>query len=64
MDLHYKKGLTVGQLIEILSKLKKTDKVLLSQDEECNVMYEGIGISFGEGYVTLFPLTGTEIETV
>jgi len=56
--------LTVGQLIEILSKLKKKDKVLLSQDEECNVIYEGIGISFGEGDVTLFPLTGTEIETV
>ena len=64
MDLLYKKGLTVGQLIEILSKLKKKDKVLLSQDEECNVIYEGIGVSFGEGDVTLFPLTGTEIETV
>jgi len=64
MDLLYKKGLTVGQLIEILSKLKKRDKVLLSQDEECNVIYEGIGVSFGEEDVTLFPLTGTEIETV
>jgi len=64
MDQLYKKGLTVGQLIEILSKLKKKDKVLLSQDEECNIIYEGIGVSIGEGDVTLFPLTGTEIETV
>jgi len=62
MDQLYKKGLTVGQLIEFLSKLKKKDKVLLSQDEEFNVIYEGIGISFGDGDVTLFPLTGTEIE--
>ena len=64
MDLHYKNGLTVGQLIEILSKLKKRNKVLLSQDEECNVIYKGIGISFGDDDVTLFPLTGTEIEIV
>jgi len=45
--------LTVGQLIEILSKLKKKEKVYLSQDEEFNAIYEGIGISFGEGDVTL-----------
>jgi len=64
MDLHYKNGLTVGQLIEILSKLKKREKVYISQDEEFNTMYEGIGISFGDDDVTLFPLTGTEIETV
>jgi len=64
MDLHYKNGLTVGQLIEILSKLKKREKVYLSQDEEFNIMYGGIGISFGDDDVTLFPLTGTEIETV
>jgi len=64
MDQLYKKGLTVGQLIEILSKLKKKDKVLLSQDEEFNVIYKGIGIYFGDDDVTLFPLTGTEIETI
>jgi len=64
MDQLYKKGLTVGQLIEILSKLDKKGKVYLSQDEEFNEIYKGIGISFGDDDVTLFPLTGTEIETI
>jgi len=64
MDQLYKKGLTVGQVIEILSKLDKKGKVYLSQDEEFNVIYKGIGISFVDDDVTLFPLTGTEIETI
>jgi len=66
MDQLYKKGLTVGQVIEILSKLDKKGKVYLSQDEEFNAIYKGIGVSIDEvsDEVTLFPLTGTEIETI
>jgi len=64
MDQLYKKGLTVGQLIEFLSKLDKKGKVYLSQDEEFNAIYKGIGVSFVDDDVTLFPLTGTEIETI
>jgi len=65
MDKLYKKGLTVGQVIEILSKLDKKGKVYLSSDEEFNEIYEGIGISIGKetGEIVLFPLTGTETET-
>jgi len=61
MDQLYKEGLTVGQLIEILSKLNKKEKVFLSQDEEFNTVYVGIGISFEDKDIILFPLTGTEI---
>ena len=66
MDQLYKKGLTVGQVIEILSKLDKKGKVYLSQDEEFNEIHKGIGVSIDEDTdeVILFPLTGTEIETI
>jgi len=65
MDQVYTKGLTVGQLIEFLSKLDKKGKVYLSQDEEFNAIYKGIGVSIDKdtGEVVLFPLSGTEIES-
>jgi predicted glycosyltransferase len=65
MDQIYVKGLTVRQVIEILSKLDKKGKVYLSQDEEFNAIYKGIGVSIEKdtGEVVLFPLSGTEIES-
>jgi len=65
MDQIYTKGLTVRQVIEILSKLDKKGKVYLSQDEEFNAIYKGIGVSIDKdtGEIVLFPLSGTEIES-
>jgi len=65
MDQIYVKGLTVRRVIEILSKLDKKGKVYLSQDEEFNAIYKGIGVSIDKdtGEVVLFPLSGTEIES-
>ena len=63
----FTEGLTVGRLVEILSKIKKDYKILLSQDEEGNVIYKGIALDFGgfgKDEITLVPLTGTEIETM
>jgi len=60
----FKDGLTVGQLVDVLSKLKKDYQILLSQDEEGNVKYKGIALefgSFGKDEITFIPLTGKEI---
>ena len=58
----YKKGISVGQLIEVLKQLPKKKPFFVCSDEEQNQTFKGVYIEHNEDSVIIAGLTGLEVE--
>lgn len=62
MEMVYKKGLKVGELIEILKKMPQDKLFCVASDEEQNTVFKGIYIEHYDDCVLVAGLSGCEMD--